>query len=142
ISDTKTEADYSRDGIVSEERTAAIKIRGSSSVSEASGTTTVGAVLEGKVLGMSTSGEVAHEKVDVSSARSSDRSVYSDKNIAAGQLTAGEVNDFSHFEYWQDLSENDLEKWKKHWEINPAYRYSAVLTNRDGYPMVNRTLHL
>lgn len=141
INETKTEVEDFSGGIISEERTAAVKIRGSGSISAASGITVDGA-LEGKVSGISVSGETAHKIKDVSSGETSGRSVYSDKDIAAGQLTAGEVNDFSYFEYWQDLSENDLEEWKKHWEINPAFRYSVVLTNRDGYPMVNRTLHL
>lgn len=60
----------------------------------------------------------------------------------AGQLTSGEVNDFSNWEYWQGLTESELNQWKNHWKFNPTFRYSVVLTNQDGYPIINKTLHL
>lgn len=60
----------------------------------------------------------------------------------AGQLTSGEVNDFSNWEYWQGLSEYELNQWKNHWKFNPTFRYSVVLSNEDGFPIINKTLHL
>lgn len=60
----------------------------------------------------------------------------------AGQLTAGEVNDFSKWAYWEDIAKNDLEAWQKVWQISPSVRYSVVLTNSQGYPVVNRTVLL
>ncbi len=60
----------------------------------------------------------------------------------AGQLTSGEVNDFSHWEYWKGLTESELNQWKNHWKFNPTFRYSVVLTNQDGFPIINKTLHL
>lgn len=75
-------------------------------------------------------------------AHRSSRSVYTDQDIKPGQLTAGEVNDFSHFEYWQDLTERELENWKNHWQVNPVYRFSIILTNPDGFPIINRKVYL
>lgn len=65
-----------------------------------------------------------------------------DASIKAGQLTAGEVNDFSNWEYWKGLTEAELKQWKNHWKFNPTSRYSVILKNQDGYPVINKTLHL
>ncbi|WP_154652677.1 carboxypeptidase-like regulatory domain-containing protein [Flavobacterium rivuli] len=64
------------------------------------------------------------------------------KSQKAGQLTAGEVNDFSKWEYWEGLTKAELAEWSKLWVMLPAYRYSIVLTNTEGYPIVNKTVHL
>jgi len=64
------------------------------------------------------------------------------KSQKAGQLTAGEVNDFSKWEYWEGLTKAELAEWSKLWVMSPTYRYSIVLTNTEGYPIVNRTVHL
>jgi len=60
----------------------------------------------------------------------------------AGQLTAGEVNDFSKWEYWEGLTKEELAEWSKLWVMSPTYRYSVILTNPEGYPIVNKTVHL
>jgi len=60
----------------------------------------------------------------------------------AGQLTAGEVNDFSHYNYWKGLTTNELEEWKKQWKLNPVYRYSVSLKNEKGFPIINKIIHL
>ncbi|MCZ8145631.1 carboxypeptidase-like regulatory domain-containing protein [Flavobacterium sp.] len=60
----------------------------------------------------------------------------------AGQLTATEVNDFSHYTYWQGLTENELNQWKNYWKICPTHRYSLVLKNDKGYPIVNKIVRL
>lgn len=74
----------------------------------------------------------------------SDKSVTSKGNssLKAGQLTAGEVNDFSHYEYWQGLTETELNQWKNHWKLSPKFRYSISLKNEKGFPIINRTVHL
>jgi len=68
--------------------------------------------------------------------------IYNSEGIKAGQLTAGEVNDFSSWEYWQGLTENELNQWKNHWQFSPACRYSVVLTNEDGFPVINKKVYL
>lgn len=62
--------------------------------------------------------------------------------LAAGQLTAGEVNDFSKWAYWEGLAKDELSQWQRLWAMSPSYRYSVVLTNQDGYPLVNKIVHL
>ncbi len=69
--------------------------------------------------------------------------VIENKNsIKAGQLTAGELNDFSKWEYWQDISRDELNQWQKLWQMSPSNRYSVILTNEKNYPIINKTVHL
>lgn len=65
-----------------------------------------------------------------------------DPDLKAGQLTAGEVNDFSHYEYWKGLTDIELNQWKNHWKINPKFRYSIILKNQKGFAVINRLVHL
>jgi len=60
----------------------------------------------------------------------------------AGQLTVGEVNDFSKWEYWEGLTKAELAQWSQLWVMSPTFRYSVVLTNTEGFPMVNKVVHL
>lgn len=60
----------------------------------------------------------------------------------AGQLTAAEVNDFSHYTYWQGLTESELNQWKNYWKICPTQRYSLVIKNEKGFPIVNKKVFL
>lgn len=57
--------------------------------------------------------------------------------VAAGQLTAGELHDFSKWELWQDIAESDLEAYQKAWKINPKHRYAVQLVGELGKPLVN-----
>ncbi len=57
--------------------------------------------------------------------------------VAAGQLTAGELHDFSKWELWQDIAESDLEAYQKAWKINPKDRYAVQLLGEEGKPLVN-----
>lgn len=57
--------------------------------------------------------------------------------VAAGQLTAGELHDFSKWELWQDIAESDLEAYQKAWRIYPKQRYAVQLVGEKGKPLVN-----
>ncbi|NRB50575.1 MAG: carboxypeptidase-like regulatory domain-containing protein [Saprospiraceae bacterium] len=57
--------------------------------------------------------------------------------VAAGQLTAGELHDFSKWELWQDIAESDLETYQKSWKIHPKQRYAVQLLGEKGKPLVN-----
>lgn len=57
--------------------------------------------------------------------------------VAAGQLTAGELHDFSKWELWQDIAESDLETYQKSWKIYPRHRYAVQLVGENGKPLVN-----
>lgn len=96
-------------------------------------------------------GEVVATSVAMPSVASESVADVSDKKIStignkdgikAGQLTAGEVNDFSHYNYWQGLTATELEEWKKLWKLNPIYRYSVSLKNDKGFPIINKIIHL
>lgn len=97
--------------------------------------------MAGRVSGVQISGSVTEY-------RDGDKSSsvgYSSKQNAqqrAGQLTAGEVNDFSKWSYWEDLTQRELNQWKAHWSMSPTFRFSVILSNKRGYPIVNKTVHL
>lgn len=105
--------------------------------------------LVGKVSGLSitSSEEVKKDKIVIRgmATLSADKTSVTEPVISsqkAGQLTAGEVNDFSNWDYWQGLTKDELLKWKNHWKFAPTYRYSVVLTNQDGFAIQNEKVHL
>jgi hypothetical protein len=57
-------------------------------------------------------------------------------------LTAGEINDFSKWEMWQDIVAEDLNKYKASWEISPQNRFTVQLTNDNGFPVVDARVEL
>ncbi|CAI8769230.1 T9SS type A sorting domain-containing protein [Chryseobacterium sp. IT-36CA2] len=60
----------------------------------------------------------------------------------AGQLTAGEVNDFSKWEYWTDIAVPTLDQYKNTWKFFPDNRVSVQLVNRDKRPVVGEKVKL
>ncbi|MCZ8196616.1 MAG: carboxypeptidase-like regulatory domain-containing protein [Flavobacterium sp.] len=101
--------------------------------------TSLGIKKEKKSLGYSIAGiKVTSDETTTASTSK----VAGNKIQKAGQLTAGEVNDFSHYEYWQGLTTSELNQWKNHWKLNPTYRYSLILKNKNGFPIINKTVHL
>lgn len=62
--------------------------------------------------------------------------------VKAGTLTAGEINDFSKWELWKDISENDLNSWQKYWQMKPEERYAVQVLNNEGKPMVDCEVQL
>ncbi len=52
-------------------------------------------------------------------------------DVKSGLLTAGEINDFSKWELWQDISTTDLESYISLWKFHPKERYCVQLS---GYP--------
>ncbi len=82
--------------------------------------------------------EVAYEsRSAVSDVLSSSASGATTPGIAAGQLTAGETNDFSKWELWTDISKEDLAEFRKVWELYPDHRYATQLTFPNGRPAVD-----
>jgi hypothetical protein len=53
----------------------------------------------------------------------------------AGQLTAGEINDFSKWEYWKDIAAPSLINTKRP-KFYPDRRISVQLTNRNKKPVI------
>ncbi len=65
-----------------------------------------------------------------------------DNDVSTRILTAGEINDFSKWTLWEDLSEDELQSHKTHWEIDPTQRYAIQLTFASGSPAVNAPVFL
>ncbi|PZU82466.1 MAG: hypothetical protein DI529_14335 [Chryseobacterium sp.] len=60
----------------------------------------------------------------------------------AGKLTAGEVNDFSKWDYWQDIAIPILDQYKNTWKFFPDRRVSVQLTNFDNNAIIGKKLKL
>ena len=79
---------------------------------------------------------------------SSDGDDFSDKDIEenklpnAGQLTAGEINDFSKWDMWADISQEDLAMHRGEWKQYADHRYTLQLTTPSGLPVVNAAVEL
>lgn len=61
---------------------------------------------------------------------------------AAGQLTAGEINDFGKWELWDDISKEDLAVHRSTWGFYPERRYTAQLTFPGGAAVVDAIVKL
>lgn len=60
----------------------------------------------------------------------------------AGQLTGGEVNDFSKWEYWKDVAVPELDRYKNTWKFFPDRRVSVQLVNKDKKPLIGERVRL
>jgi hypothetical protein len=130
-----------------------VRVAGFSSEPKTMASSSVGEVLEGKIAGLKIESDkkgsvkirgmssLSEKSGTIISGASSSFGV-SNSSVQPGQLTAGEVNDFSHWNYWQGLTESEWNQWKNHWNFNPTARYSVILTNKEGFPIFNKVLHL
>jgi len=64
------------------------------------------------------------------------------KQIKAGRLTAGEIDDFSKWDLWNDLGENELSSYKNVWSLYPKDRYMVQAVTEQGFPIVDATVTL
>lgn len=60
----------------------------------------------------------------------------------SGALTAGEINDFSKWTLWQDISETTLGAYQKLWNIAPKGRYTVELHTPSGIPLADALIRL
>ncbi|MDR2235233.1 MAG: TonB-dependent receptor plug domain-containing protein [Chryseobacterium sp.] len=60
----------------------------------------------------------------------------------AGQLTAGEVNDFSKWDYWKDIALPTLDEYKNSWKFFPDKRVSVQLVNKNRKPVIGEKVRL
>lgn len=58
------------------------------------------------------------------------------EKFESGLLTAGEINDFSKWELWKDISANELKGYQNIWSIYPENRYCVQVINKKGFPVV------
>jgi hypothetical protein len=59
-----------------------------------------------------------------------------------GRLTAGEINDFSKWDLWTDLTEGELGDMQAAWMFTPSNRYTVQLTDQNGMPLANAKVEL
>lgn len=57
-------------------------------------------------------------------------------------LTAGEINDFSKWDMWNDLSADELSGYAKRWQITPQNRYTVKVKTSNGAPAINKRVDL
>jgi hypothetical protein len=57
-------------------------------------------------------------------------------------LTAGEINDFSKWELWKDISKTELYSSQSYWNIRPENRYCVQVMNESSFPVVNAQVKL
>ncbi|MCU7614039.1 VWA domain-containing protein [Chryseobacterium sp. GMJ5] len=60
----------------------------------------------------------------------------------AGLLTAGEVNDFSKWDYWKDIAIPTLDQYKNTWKFFPDRRVSVQLVNKNRKPVIGEKVTL
>jgi len=63
-------------------------------------------------------------------------------DAAAGLLTAGELNDFTKWNLWEDIKSTDLNDHIETWRMFPNERYVAQLTNPNGNAIINAKVTL
>jgi 5-hydroxyisourate hydrolase-like protein (transthyretin family) len=59
------------------------------------------------------------------------------QNAKPGVLTAGEINDFSKWEMWKDLTTAELKAHHKNWQLAVSGRYSVQVLNENGGAVIN-----
>ena len=65
------------------------------------------------------------------------------RNISAGMLTAGEVNDFAKWNLWPMVRDSILGEFIDEWKIAPRERYTVqVVTKKGGYPIASQPVSL
>ena len=69
-------------------------------------------------------------------------SVTANSNVSAGRLTAGEVNDFARWNFWQHVLNDTHKGFIADWRMEARERYTVQLTNQAGYPLANRSVDL
>ncbi len=60
----------------------------------------------------------------------------------SGALTAGEINDYSKWKMWQDISDSELKSYADAWKIAPKGRYTLELRSQSGLPLADAIVQL
>ncbi len=60
----------------------------------------------------------------------------------SGALTAGEVNDFSKWEMWQDYEKGELKSYADSWKFQAKGRYAVQLRSQSGLPLADAEVQL
>lgn len=62
--------------------------------------------------------------------------------IHAGMLTSGEINDFSKWTLWEDLSMDALKDYRNTWHFRPEARYTVLVKSANDMPLCNARVQL
>ena len=68
--------------------------------------------------------------------------VQKNDSTKSGKLTAGEINDFSNWSLWTEISKGELKTNQALWNFAPTARYTLQLINKDGLPLANAKVEL
>jgi hypothetical protein len=102
--------------------------------------------LSGKVAGISVTKAKTTESVLLGKSSSIETITEPAKNqsglYASGLLTAGELNDFSKWKMWQDISGQDFNQYSLNWKMKPEQRYTVQLTNPEQMPLIDAEVFL
>lgn len=60
----------------------------------------------------------------------------------SGALTAGEINDFSKWDLWQNYTKNELREYQNAWAVAPYGRYTLMLQSKTGLPIADALVKL
>ncbi len=60
----------------------------------------------------------------------------------AGQLTAGEIHDFSKWTLWEDLTDGELKAHQKTWQLFPEQRFALQIIDQQSQPVVDHSVSL
>ena len=63
-------------------------------------------------------------------------------NVAAGLLTAGEVNDFTKWYFWPSVLDGSHKQYAEVWNLSLRHRYTAQVVNKSGYPIASKAVSL
>ncbi len=65
-----------------------------------------------------------------------------DARFTPGTLTAGEINDFSKWNLWDDKNQRNLTSFRTQWWIYPSKRFSVIVQNQEGFAVVDQEVIL
>jgi len=122
------------------------RMRSASSISTTAAKTKGKEETMGSVRGSRTDGTVTYiDGVKVAGSTSSSKSTKSSIPVdpkLAHLLTAGEVNDFTKWVLWNDISKKELAQYAQGWKMLPQHRFCVQLTNEASNPVVDATVAL
>lgn len=95
--------------------------------------TKVSSVLSGRVSGLDVSSKES-EKID--------KAIEKEFRQNDKLLTSGEINDFSKWELWKDISNDELNYYKRSWELSPQNRYSVQVLDSNQHPVIDAKVKL
>lgn len=95
-------------------------------------------------------GKVSSVSTDLSSTKMKEMSMtvkddikFNQPAVGSGKLTAGEINDYSKWNLWNDLTESEFNQYSKQWFIYPKNRYTVLIKNmKNNNPIFNAKVRL